>query len=778
MIKEKLTKLKSHSRLVARIMFWIWAVGWLALALCLYPIWWSEAADSDVAVHYVDSNISYVLNSWFDTEKEFTWVWTLTICDPTDPDTCITMFDRNLWATTNNINQTGSYWYHFQWWNNYWFESCYTEGCVEFPWLESATSTKFTWCSLYWPTNPFSSWLFVGISYTNDWCNPWYGNLWWWNWDNNTNWYWLTSTNPIEWRQWPCPEWSHVPSIGEWDAVLEWWLGYNSGTFNLTNFSKNFKIPFAGYRYYNKKVLFVENKPLASIWTSSPYSTQMAYIVLLDSYSYGNDVNYVLNAQTRVNGYSVRCFTDVPMDFSAKYNEVFFYDESGTNIVYSGLIESWTAISNSWGMVSIISWYENSRDGYAISGWYISWTDSLMNFDDPITTGLELIVRWNVINYSITTNLFGWILETWKTNPSNYTIEIDNITLNNPMKVWYAFLWWSGTDIEWVTWTVIISNWSTWNRVYEANWEAIEYTLTVDLWNWMTQTITWHYGDPIDVPQDPTRDWYSFAGWSIPFPTTMPAEDQTITAQWTKNQTPQSYWWGGGGWWSSRVKDNCPNWDFSNSYYDGKCGEKVSTWSIEDWDDWEDWDDLDEKRHNAAEEVEYDILKFDPNYSDEMNQAYQYSYANGITTMDSIDKADMRWSLTRVAMAKMLSKYAINVLWMVPDMTRQNKFVDVSNRLDLQYDSWVTLAYQLWIMWINMPNNKFRPYDLVPRSEFVTALSRMKYNTSDGQYAWTSEFYRNHMDLLEKLWIVTNTDSKMLEVRWYVMLMLLRTSRN
>ena len=30
-----------------------------------------------------------------------------------------------------------------------------------------------------------------------------------------------------------------------------------------------------------------------------------------------------------------------------------------------------------------------------------------------------------------------------------------------------------------------------------------------------------------------------------------------------------------------------------------------------------------------------------------------------------------------------------------------------------------------------MPDERFRPFDYVPRAEFVTALSRMKYNTPD-----------------------------------------------
>jgi hypothetical protein len=45
-----------------------------------------------------------------------------------------------------------------------------------------------------------------------------------------------------------------------------------------------------------------------------------------------------------------------------------------------------------------------------------------------------------------------------------------------------------------------------------------------------------------------------------------------------------------------------------------------------------------------------------------MNNAYEFAHRMGITTINSIDKANMGGELTRIAMAKMLSQYAINVL--------------------------------------------------------------------------------------------------------------------
>jgi hypothetical protein len=98
----------------------------------------------------------------------------------------------------------------------------------------------------------------------------------------------------------------------------------------------------------------------------------------------------------------------------------------------------------------------------------------------------------------------------------------------------------------------------------------------------------------------------------------------------------------------------------------------------------------------------------------------------------------------------------------------------VSSKLNAQYDNGVVLAYQLWIMWQNMKNNEFRPNDEVSRAEFVTALSRMLYWMEDGK--WNTKYYEPHMSKLYKEWIITKTDPKIGEKRWYVMTMLMRSA--
>lgn len=178
------------------------------------------------------------------------------------------------------------------------------------------------------------------------------------------------------------------------------------------------------------------------------------------------------------------------------------------------------------------------------------------------------------------------------------------------------------------------------------------------------------------------------------------------------------------------------------------------------------------KSHGSAE-FKYDTLKFNPKYSDEMNEAYQYARYYDITTKDSIKDADMYSGLNRIAMAKMLTNYAENVLGKDNFNTGRNcSFNDVSNSLDKDYDYWVTKACQLWIMWVNMPNNKFYPNWWVTRAEFATALSRLLYNTKDG----TEKYYSTHITKLRREWIITNTDPALWELRGYVMLMLKRVA--
>lgn len=169
--------------------------------------------------------------------------------------------------------------------------------------------------------------------------------------------------------------------------------------------------------------------------------------------------------------------------------------------------------------------------------------------------------------------------------------------------------------------------------------------------------------------------------------------------------------------------------------------------------------------------VSLSSLSFWINFSSELIQAYNWSFENKITTQDSIEKANVYWKLTRAELAKMISYFAINLLWKELDLNKECTFLDVSDELDYRYNSWLTYACQLWLMWQNI--DKFRPTDGVTRAEFGTVLSRaLRWDKNE----WWKTYYENHLNALKSEWIMNNISSPLdSEIRWFVMLMLMRS---
>ncbi len=72
------------------------------------------------------------------------------------------------------------------------------------------------------------------------------------------------------------------------------------------------------------------------------------------------------------------------------------------------------------------------------------------------------------------------------------------------------------------------------NMTLTAQWRINQYTITFDTDGGSAiAPITQGYGTAITAPAAPTKTGYTFAGWDTEIPTTMPAEDLTLTARWT-----------------------------------------------------------------------------------------------------------------------------------------------------------------------------------------------------------------------------------------------------
>ena len=120
--------------------------------------------------------------------------------------------------------------------------------------------------------------------------------------------------------------------------------------------------------------------------------------------------------------------------------------------------------------------------------------------------------HWIPVSYAIDYDLAGGAAA----NPEAYTVESNDITLNQPVREHYHFAGWSGAGIASdPALTVTIPKGSFGDRSYTAHWIPVSYDIVYDLAggaavNPASYTIE---SDPITL-QNPSRKAYIFTGWT------------------------------------------------------------------------------------------------------------------------------------------------------------------------------------------------------------------------------------------------------------------------
>ena len=175
------------------------------------------------------------------------------------------------------------------------------------------------------------------------------------------------------------------------------------------------------------------------------------------------------------------------------------------------------------------------------TGSYFMWLDSNGNSYAPggsvPADVTKLTVQWTAPTYTVTLHTNGGT--TNNGNVTSYTYGVGATLPTDVTRTGYTFKGWYDNENLTGSPVTAISNTETGNKEYWAKWEINQYTVTVKPENGEADiTITQDYGKPITAPADPTREGYQFNGWDKAFPTTMPAEDLTITAQWRDIAVP------------------------------------------------------------------------------------------------------------------------------------------------------------------------------------------------------------------------------------------------
>lgn len=146
-------------------------------------------------------------------------------------------------------------------------------------------------------------------------------------------------------------------------------------------------------------------------------------------------------------------------------------------------------------------------------------------------------MQWTAPTYTVTLNAGDGTINSG--NVTSYTYGVGATLPTDVTRTGYTFKGWYDNENLTSSPVTAISNTETGNKEYWVKWEINQYTVTFDTVGGSTvASITQDYGTAIAAPAAPTREGYTFIGWDTEIPTTMPAENMTVTAQWKDTEKP------------------------------------------------------------------------------------------------------------------------------------------------------------------------------------------------------------------------------------------------
>ena len=155
-----------------------------------------------------------------------------------------------------------------------------------------------------------------------------------------------------------------------------------------------------------------------------------------------------------------------------------------------------------------------TRTGYTFLGWTgegITTPQPNVTIPKGSTGDKTYIENWELTGYTITMDLNGGSGQ----EKVIYTITDEDFELPTPTRNGYEFVGWTGEDITTPQTRVKIPKGSTGNKAYTANWQVIEYTITLDTNGGpVVSPIKYTVEDSFTLPY-PLRPGYEFAGWTL-----------------------------------------------------------------------------------------------------------------------------------------------------------------------------------------------------------------------------------------------------------------------
>ena len=155
-----------------------------------------------------------------------------------------------------------------------------------------------------------------------------------------------------------------------------------------------------------------------------------------------------------------------------------------------------------------------TRTGYTFLGWTgegITTPQPNVTIPKGSTGDKTYIENWEVTEYNIAMDLNGGSGQ----EKVVYTMTDEDFELPTPTRNGYEFVGWTGEDITTPQTSVKIPKGSTGNKAYTANWQVIEYTITLDTNGGpVVSPIKYTVEDLFTLPYI-LRPGYEFAGWTL-----------------------------------------------------------------------------------------------------------------------------------------------------------------------------------------------------------------------------------------------------------------------
>lgn len=192
------------------------------------------------------------------------------------------------------------------------------------------------------------------------------------------------------------------------------------------------------------------------------------------------------------------------------------------------------------GSVASAPSYTPAKTGHTFKGWYTAATGGSLYSSVSVTSARTFYAQFTPATYTIT-----WNLGDGKTTTTSQTYGTALTLPATPTRAGYTFAGWYTSSTGGSQVTASTTYTTAGASTYYARWTAKSYTITWNLGDGRTETSSQTYGAKLVLPEEPSRNGYTFAGWyTAETGGTEVTEDTVYTtdgpstyyARWTKVQ--------------------------------------------------------------------------------------------------------------------------------------------------------------------------------------------------------------------------------------------------